>query len=351
VSVLQALIEQPCAWLGRAAPRHEIVLSSRVRLARNLGAHPFPQRASRAARAALLQEVFDKTQTLPRLHAALRLPLESLDPIERQFLGERQLVSRDLVESPQERGAVIAPDESYSFMINEEDHLRMQAIRGGLALDEAFHAVEALDDDLDGRLDLAFSERFGFLTSCPTNTGTGMRASVLIHLPGVVLGKELDRVFESLRAQDIAIRGFYGEGSAAMGNFFQISNATTLGVREGELLEKLDRTIRELTAWEVRARQGLLSRARSLLEDKIWRSYGILRYARVLSSKEVLSHVSLLRLGVGLGILELPLHVLNEIVITSQPAHVTLRAHVDHPTERDARRAEMVRGKLQQSES
>ena len=351
MSALQALIAQPCAWLARPAARSEIVLSARVRLARNLGGQPVPQRASRAARAALLHEILDKTQTLPRLQGALRLTLDDLEVLERQFLGERQLVSRDLVESPQERGVVVATDESVSFMVNEEDHLRVQAIRGGLALDEAFHAAGALDDDLDERLDLAFSERFGFLTSCPTNTGTGMRASVLIHLPGVVLAKELDRVFESLRAQEIAIRGFYGEGSAAMGNFFQISNAVTLGVREGEILEKLDRTVREMTAWEERARQGLLARARSLLEDKIWRSYGILRFARVLSSKEVLSHVSLLRLGVGLGVLELPLHVLNEIVITSQPAHVALRAQVDSPTDRDARRAAMVREKLQQSES
>lgn len=351
MSILQPLIAQPCAWLARPASRPDVVLSSRVRLARNLSGQAFPQRASRTVRAALLQEIFDKTQTVPCLQGAIRLSLESLAVIERQFLGERQLISRDLVESPQERGVVVAADESVSFMVNEEDHLRVQSIRGGLALDEAFHAAGTLDDDLDGRLELAFSERFGFLTSCPTNTGTGMRASVLIHLPGVVLAKELDRVFESLRSQEIAIRGFYGEGSAAMGNFFQISNATTLGVREGEILEKLDRTVRELTAWEERARQGLLARARSLLEDKIWRSYGILRFARVLSSKEALSHVSLLRLGVGVGVLELPLHALNEIVITSQPAHVALRASADSPTERDARRAEMVREKLRQFES
>jgi protein arginine kinase len=259
-------------------------------------------------------------------------------------------VSRDLVESPESRAVVVAHDESVSFMVSEEDHLRIQAIRSGLDLDTAYRAADALENELDGRLDFAYSERFGFLTACPTNTGTGMRASVLIHLPGVVLAKESDKLLEHLRKQHLTIRGFYGEGSAAMGNFFQISNATTLGVREAGILQQLDQATRELIAWEERAREGLLRRARSLLEDKIWRSYGVLRYARTLTSQETLSHTSLLRLGVGMGILDLPVQLLNEILLQSQPAHAQMLGRKDVPAERDAWRAEMVRNKLRQSD-
>ena len=350
MSDLLELLSRPCGWLSGSAPQGDLVLSSRIRMARNLSGRTFPQHSSRAVRAELVHEILDKTQSIEALDGGLRLWLERLEPLERQFLGERQLVSRDLVESPENRAVVVAPDESVSFMVNEEDHLRIQAIRSGLDLDSAYQAADALESDLDGRLDFAYSERFGFLTACPTNTGTGMRASVLIHLPGVVLAKESDKLLDSLRKQQLTIRGFYGEGSAAMGNFFQISNATTLGVREAAILQRLDQATRELVAWEERARDGLLRRARSLLEDKIWRSYGVLRHARMLTSQEALSHTSLLRLGVGMEILDIPVQTLNEILIQSQPAHAQMLGRMETPAERDAWRAEMVRKKLRQGD-
>lgn len=348
MSHLTVLLARPSGWLSEHAPQGDSVLSSRIRLARNLAGRTFPQRASRPARVELLQEILDKTQSVDGLSGGLRLPLETLDELERRFLSERQLVSRELVDSPDGRAVVVAAGESVSFMINEEDHLRIQSLRSGLDLDSAYQAADALDSELDGRLEFAYSERFGFLTACPTNTGTGMRASVLIHLPGVVLAKESDKLLEHLRRRQLTIRGFYGEGSAAMGNFFQVSNATTLGVREAATLEQLDQAARELIAWEARARDSLLRRARSLLEDKIWRSYGVLRYARTLTSQEALSHTSLLRLGVGMQVLDLPIQTLNEILLQSQPAHAQMLAGKDAPVERDAWRAEMVRKKLRE---
>lgn len=343
---IRALLERPCAWLAANDTKDDIVLSSRIRLARNLGGRPFPQRAHRSERGAVLQEVFEKTQNITGAVPVHHVTLEALPLVEREFLGERQLVSRDLVETPESRGVVVLEDESASFMVNEEDHLRVQAIRAGLDLDAAFQGAEGLDGELDARLEYAYSERLGFLTACPTNVGTGMRASVLMHFPGLVLAKELDKMFAKLRRQHLTVRGFHGEGSAALGNFFQISNTVTLGVREAEILEKLDQTARDLTAWEQRARESLLRRARSLLEDKVWRSFGILRYARVLTSQEALSHTSLLRLGAGIGILDVSVRTLNEILIHSRPAHAALLGGDASPAERDAWRAQMVREKL-----
>jgi len=340
----------PCGWLAEQAG-NATVLSSRIRLARNLAGRPFPHHARRPQRAELRREIFERTHGIERVEGGARFALEDLDRVRRQFLGERQLVSQDLVESPEARGVVIAPDQSMSFMVNEEDHLRIQALRSGLDLDGAYRAADALERDLDARLEFAYSQRFGFLTACPTNAGTGMRASILVHLPGLVLNKEVGRVFSTLQAQALTIRGFYGEGSAALGNFFQISNATTLGLREAEILDKLDRSARELLAWEEQAREALLSRARSLLEDRIWRSYGVLRHARLLSAQDVLNHTSLLRLGVGLGVLQVPVQVLNEILIHGQPAHAQILGSGDHPGERDAWRADMVRKKLRECEA
>jgi protein arginine kinase len=351
VSDWGALVATPCAWLSDAIPPGGVVVSTRIRLARNLTGRSFPQHARRGERRALLQEILDKTQNLTALDGGHRLELARLDPNQRRFLGERQLVSPELVESPEERGVVLAADQTLSFMINEEDHLRVQAIRPGLDLDGAWRPADALDDDLDGRLDFAYSDALGFLTACPTNVGTGMRASVLAHLPAVVLNKDLDKLVEALRGERLAIRGFYGEGSAALGNFFQVSNGTTLGLREADILGKLDAAAADLAGWEERARDALLSRARGLLEDKIWRSYAILRHARVLSAQEALNHVSLLRLGVSLGFLPIPTRALNEILLHALPAHSQLQAGAEDGGDVEVRRATMVREKLQPYDS
>jgi protein arginine kinase len=346
----KALAAAPCAWLAAAAPEGA-VLSSRIRLARNLAGRTFPQRARSGERAATMRHILEHSQGVDRLEGGARLPLDGLERVQRQFLGERQLVSQELLDTPESRAVVVAADQTVSFMVNEEDHLRIQAIRGGLDLDGAYRDADALDTDLDARLDYAFSERFGFLTACPTNAGTGMRASILVHLPGIVLHKEVDRAFDALRAQSLTIRGFYGEGSAALGNFFQVSNATTLGRREGDILDRLDRATRDLLGWEEQAREALVSRARSLLEDRIWRSYGLLRHARVLTAQEALNHASLVRLGVGLGILAVPMRVLNAILVQAQPAHVQILGGATAAAEADVWRATMVRDELRQAEA
>jgi len=345
------LVAAPCAWLREPAAGEGSVLSSRIRLARNVAGRPFPQRARTSDRAALMREILDHTQGIERLDGGARLLLDGLERVQRQFLGERQLVSQELVDAPEWRAVVVASDQSTSFMVNEEDHLRIQAIRGGLDLDAAYAAADALDDDLDARLEYAYSERLGFLTACPTNAGTGMRASVLVHLPSLVRAKEVERVFDVLRRQSLTVRGFYGEGSAALGNFFQVSNATTLGRRETALLERLDRATRELLAWEEQARDALWTRARSLLEDWIWRSYGVLRYARVLTAEEALKHVSAVRLGVGLGLFAVPVRVLNEILVHAQPAHAQILGGANETNQANIWRASMVREKLRQVEA
>jgi protein arginine kinase len=345
-----ALAHSPCGWLPAGDSAGE-VLSTRIRLARNLVGRSFPQRAKPADRRALLQEILDKTQRVPALEGGQRIELRALEPVQRLLLGERQLASPELVESPEDRGVVVSADQTLSFMINEEDHLRLQSLRAGMDLDGAYRAADALEVDLGGRLDFAWSDSLGFLTACPTNAGTGMRVSILVHLPAVVLDKQLDALVEHLRGVHLAIRGFYGEGTSALGNFFQVSNARTLGVRETDLLDQLERASRDLAAWEERARTALSARARSLLEDKIWRSYGILRHARVLTAHEVLNHTSLLRLGVGLGVLRIPPGVLNELLLNGQPAHAELRARRDGRSDVDAHRATMVREKLRPYEA
>jgi protein arginine kinase len=342
----EALALGGCPWLPGGEPATGPVLATRVRLARNLAGRAYPQHAGRADRRALLQEILDKTQAIDALEGGERWAMQPLEPLHRQLLGEQQLASPELVESPEDRGVVAAPDRLLSFMVNEEDHVRLQALRPGLDPDGAYRAADALDDDLDGRLDFAYSERLGFLTACPTNAGTGMRASVLVHLPGVALNKDLEKLIDGLRGAQLAIRGFYGEGSAALGSFFQISNSTTLGVREAEILAKLDRAARDLVDLESRAREALRARARSLLEDKIWRSFGILRHARVLTAQEALNHSSLLRLGVGLGLLQVPVRTLNEILIQGQPAHAEFLARRAGSSDVEVWRADMVREKL-----
>ncbi|MFQ5599515.1 MAG: ATP--guanido phosphotransferase [Candidatus Krumholzibacteriia bacterium] len=346
------LLASRSVWLRGEGPESDTVLSSRIRFARNLSGRMFPQQATAPERADLLGEILDKTQGLQQFPEELRLSLEPLEPLDRRLLGERQLLSHELVESPRFRGVVIAANESVSFMINEEDHLRIQALRSGFDLERAHAAGDALDNELDGRLDFAFTKTFGFLTACPTNAGTGMRASVLMHLPALVLGQRVEEELQALRTNDLTVRGFQGEGSSATGNFFQISNAVTLGVGEKDILEKLRKAARDLIAKEKQAREDLASRARTLLEDRIWRSFGILSQARVLSSQETLHHASLLRLGHGMKIVEVPMAVLNDILNLSQEAHAQVLAGSNgSEVERGAWRAEQVRKKLRDSKA
>jgi protein arginine kinase len=335
-----SLVQGLGRWLDGSGATPEIVLSTRVRLARNMREVPFTHRAREEQLAMIYSSVVSTVRKLPTLSGILALPMRELTPLDRQFLVERHLISNDLADNGRVRGLLVLPDESVSAMVNEEDHLRLQGMASGFQLRSAWESVNAIDDDLGQDLDYAFNEELGYLTACPTNAGTGMRASVLIHLPALVLTKQIGRVLQGITQVGLTVRGFYGEGSQIMGNFFQISNQTTLGQSERESIESLERVTRQIIDYEQRARDELLKDARVQIEDKIWRAYGALRYSRVITSQEVVNLSSAVRFGVALAIPGLPgVQALNELLIRTQPAHVQLIAG----REMDARERNVVR--------
>ena len=332
-------------WLDGSGPSSDVVLSTRVRLARNLKDIPFTHRAREEQLAMVYSSVVSAVRKTPALSTSSALPMRELTPLDRQFLVERHLISSDLADNGKLRGLLLLPDETVSVMVNEEDHLRLQAMASGFQLRSAMEAVNAIDDELGQDLDYAFSDELGYLTACPTNAGTGMRASVLIHLPSLVLTRQIGRVLQGITQVGLAVRGFYGEGSQIMGNFFQVSNQTTLGQSERETVESLDRVTRQIIEYEQRAREELVKDARVQIEDKVWRAYGALRHSRVISSQEVINLASAVRFGVSLQIAGLAdVRTLNELLIRTQPAHVQLWVGRElEQRERNILRAEYVR--------
>jgi protein arginine kinase len=335
----------PASWLGGDGAESEIVLSSRVRLARNLKKHRFAHNARIEELSRILETVKTATAATDAFKESTFFPMGKITPLERRFLAERHLVSREFLFNSGSRGLAVNKREDICMMINEEDHIRMQAFSSGFTLQRAFEEVNRLDDDLAETLPYAFNERLGFLTACPTNLGTGMRASVLIHLPGLVHSKEIQKLLDSLRKLNHSIRGLYGEGSEVMGNFFQLSNATTLGSPEAAIVNKLNEVVTKVIGYEKKARDMLFRKARSLLEDKVWRAYGLLKHSRIVSTKEALSLISAVRLGVGMGIVtDLSVKKLNELLIFTQPAHLQLAdgGEMEAP-ETDVARADYIR--------
>ena len=332
-------------WLDGSGPCADVVLSTRVRLARNLNDVPFTHRAREEQLAMVYSSVLSAVHKTPALSASVALQMRDLTPLDRQLLVERHLISHDLADNGKVRGLLVVPDETASAMVNEEDHLRLQALASGFQLRSAWETVNAIDDELAQDLDYAFSDELGFLTACPTNVGTGMRASVLIHLPSLVLTKQIGRVLQGITQVGLAVRGFYGEGSQIMGNFFQISNQTTLGQSEKETVDSLERVTKQIIESEQRARDELLKDARVQIEDKIWRAYGALRHSRVISSQEVVNLSSAVRFGVALRIEGLAsVQTLNELLVRSQPAHLQIAAGRElEQRERNVVRAEYVR--------
>jgi protein arginine kinase len=338
-------------WLDGSGPASDVVLSTRVRLARNLKEVPFTHRAREEQLAMVYSSVVSAVRKTPALVSSSALQMRELTPLDRQFLVERHLISHDLADNGRLRGLLLVPDESVSAMVNEEDHLRLQALASGFQLRSAWESVNSIDDELGQDLDYAFSEDLGYLTACPTNAGTGMRASVLIHLPSLVLTKQISRVLQGITQVGLAVRGFYGEGSQIMGNFFQISNQTTLGQSEKETIESLERVTKQIIEYEQKARDELLKEARVQIEDKIWRAYGALKHSRVISSSEVVNLSSAVRFGVALQITGLAsVRTLNELLIRTQPAHIQLAAGQElEQRERNVIRANYVRSLLDSS--
>ena len=353
MSDLHTLPNHGLGWLDASGEHAGVVLSTRIRLARNLQGHAFGPRARVNDREAVLEQTRRAMDKVELLAGSTLLALPDLDHRSRGMLLERRLASRELLGDvkvgPSRATAVLlAAQDPLSVMVNEEDHLRLQGLVSGLRLKEAWDRVDRLDEELGQELPFAYHPEFGFLTSCPTNVGSGLRASVLVHLPGLVLTKEIGKVLQGLGQVGLTFRGLYGEGSEVVGNFFQLSNQTTLGKSEEELVEHLDKIVRQVIQYEDQARQVLLRDAPQVTEDKIWRAYGLLQYARSLPFEELMNLLSGIRLGVGLKLLpELRVYTLNKLMIFTQTAHLEQAAGRDlSPGECDAHRAAYVRSVL-----
>ena len=340
---------------GPMAPRpagahHDIVISSRVRLARNVKGRPFPGWAKKADRLAVLEVIKPPVDALPEMEDAFSEYLQDLSATEKQILVERHLISREHAAKSTGSAVVMNREQTVSIMVNEEDHLRMQSIRPGFQLKAVHRAIDEIDTRLEDTLDYAFSPKLGFLTACLTNVGTGMRASAMLHLPALVLDEKVNQVIQAVNKIGLAVRGLYGEGSEAMGNLFQISNQTTLGEREEDILGRLNKVIEQIIEHEQNARATLLQKKSTTLLDQIGRAYGILMHAHSMTSKEALNLLSFLRLGTDLGFFPADRRQpLDELFTETQPAHLqrgsTQKLGAE---ERDALRADSIRVKLKE---
>lgn len=347
------LIKYPADWMAGGQRDHDAVLTSRIRLARNLRRHPFPGWAKRTERGAALELMRPAVEALPAMKDAFSQELGSLGSVQKQVLVERHLISREHAARGDGSAAVIERRQTFSFMLNEEDHLRMQSIRPGLQLSAAFEGLSALDSELEKSLEFAFDPKLGYLTTCPTNLGTGMRASAMLHLPALVLSDQIGQVLQAVNKIGLAVRGLYGEGTESLGNLYQISNQSTLGESEETIIRRLERVIAQVAGHERNAREKLLEDDPAMVSDKIGRAYGVLRHAHLIESKEALGHLSLLRFGGILGFFPEDTVVLcDTLLMDIQPAHLQLQAGRElRPEERDALRAEIVRSRLHSLES
>lgn len=347
------LIKHPADWMTGGQGEHGAVLTSRIRLARNLRNHPFPGWAKRDQRAAALDLMRPAVESLPAMKGAFSNELGDLSSVQKQVLVERHLISREHAARGDGSAAVIERRQSFSLMLNEEDHLRMQAIRPGLQLTAAYNALSALDTELESSLEFAFDPTLGYLTTCPTNLGTGLRASAMLHLPGLVLSDQIGQVLQAVNKIGLAVRGLYGEGTESLGNLYQISNQSTLGESEETIIRRLERVISQVSNHEQNACEKLFEDDPEMVADKIGRAYGVLRYAHIIDSKEALNHLSLLRLGGTFGFFPpATVTLCDTLLMDIQPAHLQLyTGRKLSPEERDAIRAEIVRTRLQSLES
>ncbi len=345
---LDALTHTSGEWLRGTGPEADIVVSSRIRLARNLAQYPFISRADDSMRTdieSLLREKIERLSIGTKLNY---VNVSSLETVDRQLLVERQLISREHAESHGARGVGISDEENVSLMINEEDHLRIQVLRSGLSLSDCWEEINRIDDLMEQEITYAFSEQLGYLTACPTNVGTGIRVSVMLHLPALVLTKEIQKVFGALQKISLAVRGLYGEGSQAMGDFYQISNQVTLGKSEEQLIENLKDVVPNIVAYERRVRTALVKENRQNLHDQVSRAYGILQNAQTISSEETMHLLSSVRMGINLGLIDdVEIPTINELFIHTQPAHLQkLRKSNLESAERNVARATFLRQRL-----
>jgi len=345
---LQNMLKQKIGWLESKGNSPEIAISSRIRVARNLNKIPFPQKASRQEQKESFEKIKVACEEISYFKGAPVLNLQEFDRVDRQFLLERHLISYEHSQGDGTRGLVIGDKELISTMINEEDHVRLQGMQPGMELGQVWDIVRGIDEEMHKKLDYAFSPEVGYLTACPTNTGTGMRASVLMHLPALVMNEEINKVLQALNKVGMVARGLYGEGTKVMGDLFQISNQVTLGPNEEGIIDNLERVVKQVIEYEIKGRKDLFKENKEKVIDAIYRAYGLLINARQISFAETMEFLSKVRLGIYFELeLDTELNTLNELMILTQPAHVQESVGKElSPSRRDFIRAEMIRERL-----
>ncbi|WP_017729628.1 protein arginine kinase [Halalkalibacterium ligniniphilum] len=350
MSLQRFISEAISPWMKKEGPDSDIVLSSRIRLARNLEQFNFPLLTTMEESKAVVTHVAQAigNDTYDSLGAFELLHVDEMKPNEKRVLVEKHLISPHLAEESKHGAVLLSEDESVSIMINEEDHLRIQCLFAGFQINEGLVLAGGIDDWIEQRVTYAFDEKRGFLTSCPTNVGTGLRASVMMHLPALVMTQQINRILPAINQLGLVVRGIYGEGSEALGNVFQISNQLTLGKSEEDIVEDLRGVVMQLIQQERAARHMLMQSSKLQLEDRVYRSFGILAYSRVIESKEATQKLSDVRLGIDLGLLEgISGNILNELMILTQPGFLQQFAgEVLTPEQRDERRAAIIRERL-----
>ena len=345
---LDYLLKHTSEWLKGTGPNADIIISSRIRLARNLDKLPFPHWANKKQGEEALNNIIGVVNTVDYLKGTTVFRMAEMDSVDKQFLIERHLMSLEHAQKTENKALVVDNDEIVSIMVNEEDHMRVQVMQSGFNLFEAWNIISQIDDSLAKALNFAFSSEWGYLTACPTNTGTGMRGSVMLHLPALVMTRQIDRVLAAIAKLSFTTRGLYGEGTQASGNFFQISNQVSLGPSEQEIIDNINSIIRQIIEQEAQAREIMMSKSIALLEDRINRSLGILKSARIITSQETIELLSMVRLGTDLGIIKnVSRSRLNELFIITQPAHLQkIESKKISSEERDIKRAELIRERL-----
>ena len=347
---LHDFLTRPAETARRKGPHDRIVMSSRVRLARNIKDASFPGWAKKPERVRVLELIRPAVAALPEMSDSFAESMDNLNPLDKQILVERHLISREHAAKGAGSGVVLNRDETFCVMINEEDHLRMQALRPGLQLRQAWAAIDQLDSKLERKLDYAFSSDWGYLTACPTNLGTGIRVSAMLHLPGTVLAEQINPIIQSVNKLGLAVRGLYGEGTEALGNVFQVSNQMTLGETELTIVERLEKVLSQIIEHEENARETLLEKKSWVVYNQIGRAYGVLANAHSISSKETMNQLSMMRLGLDLGLFPtVDRSLVDELFILTQPAHLQ-KQHAEKLSaeERDLLRADMLRERLKQ---
>src|SRR5438128_5984655 len=338
----------PAETARRKGPYDRIVMSSRVRLARNLKEAAFPGWAKKAERIKTLEVIRPAVEALPQMAERFSETMDNLTLLDKNILVERHLISREHAAKSAGSGLVLNREETLCVMINEEDHLRMQALRPGLQLRQAWTAIDQADSMLEKKLEFAFSPELGYLTACPTNIGTGIRVSAMLHLPGLVLAEQINPIIQSVNKLGLAVRGLYGEGTEALGNVFQVSNQMTLGESESAIVERLEKVMSQIIEHEENARGTLIEKKPKMVYNHIGRAYGILANAHSISSKETMNLLSLMKLGVDVGLFSgVDRSLVDELFILTQPAHLQ-KQHSEKLSaeERDLLRADMVRERL-----